>query len=91
MVNWLEINEGGFMEDFKKELAILLETHGMAIISRTVVYGENKDKYCSQVGFQESVGVSPETFMTGRTHVTGYELDHTLEQSPMGKKIEGLS
>ncbi|AUR86313.1 hypothetical protein NVP1084O_106 [Vibrio phage 1.084.O._10N.261.49.F5] len=75
------------MEDFKKELALLLEAHGVAICAMVHHYGDNKT--AGMVEFQSFDG--KEAFNTRRCHVTSHDLDHTLQQSPMGKQVKGLS
>ena len=75
------------MEDFKKELAFLLETYQVAIVAHVHHYGDNKT--AGMVAFQ-SFERGVEECNTRRCHVTSHDLDYTLQQSPLGKKIEGL-
>ena len=74
------------MEDFKKELALLLETYQVAIVAHVHHYGDNKT--AGMVAFQDRTGTVESN--TRRSHVTAHDLDYTLQQSPLGKKIEGL-
>ena len=74
------------MEDFKKELALLLETYQVAIVAHVHHFGDNKTT--GIVAFQNRTGVTE--FNTRRCHVTAHDLDYTLQQSPLGKKVEGL-
>lgn len=74
------------MEDFKKELALLLETYNIAIVAHVHHYG--KDKTAGMVAFQNYDGTRE--CNTRRCHVTSHDLDYTLQQVPLGKKIEGL-
>lgn len=76
------------MEDFKKELALLLEAHSVAIVAHVNQYGDNKT--AGIVAFQ-SFERDVEEYSTRRCHVTSHDLDPTLQRNPVGKKVHGLS
>lgn len=75
------------MKDFKKELALLLETYDMCIAARTVEY--DKGKHTSMIVFQSFDAEVVEN-NTRRSHLCAEDLDHTLNKVPLGKKVEGL-
>lgn len=74
------------MEDFKKELALLLETYQVAIVAHVNHYGDNKT--AGMVAFQSYNGDTESN--TRRNHVTSHDLDHSLQKVPLGKQVKGL-
>ena len=58
------------MDEFKKELTILLNKYHMAIVCKS-----NKDDkdFSVEIGFQDD---QLENHMTGRHHITGYDMDN---------------
>lgn len=71
------------MEDFQKELALLLEAHDMCIVARVHHYGDNQT--AGMVEFQNYTQSTVHN--TRRCHVTSHDLDPTLQRLPVGKKV----
>ena len=58
------------MDEFKKELALLLEKHNVAIICHS---NKNKDDHSVEIGFQDMANGFKNEY-TGRHHLGGFDL-----------------
>jgi hypothetical protein len=58
------------MEEFKKELAALLEKHNVAIICHSQ---NNEDDHSVEIGFQDTNNGFKNTY-TGRHHLNSFDL-----------------